>query len=129
MSEDRKKGKASGRSHVPKTRAGRKRELERVARSRERFQRELDRARKRERMIADAVKADEERTRAGLERSAGRMILAVIEEKRALAGGGDERAQRNADYWTGMLDRAVDDPDEREMAGLPAREPQDRGNG
>lgn len=127
MGGDRRKGSAGGRSHVPKTAAGRARQLEKVARQRERLQRELAEARRREARIAAAVRADGEKVRAGLERAAGRMILGVIEEKRALAASGDERAQRNLDYWTDRLDRAVDDPACRQLAGLPAKEPQDCG--
>lgn len=55
------------------------------------------------------------------------MLLDIVEEKRALAAAGDERAQRNLDYWTDRLDRAVDDPAARKLAGLPAREPQNCG--
>ena len=121
MGGDRRKGSAGGRSHVPKTAAGRARQLEKVARRRERLQRELAEARRREARIAAAVRADGEKARAGLERAAGRMLLDIVEEKRALAADGDERAQRNLDYWTGKLDRAVDDPAERELAGLPPR--------
>lgn len=128
MGDDRGKGSASGRSHVPKTAAGRARQLEKIARRRERLQRELAAAKRTEAAIAAAVRADGEKARAGLERAAGRMILGVIEEKRALAASGDERAQRNLDYWTDRLDRAVDDPACRQLAGLPAREPQDCGN-
>ena len=92
MGEDRGKGSASGRSHVPKTAAGRARQLEKIARRRERLQRELAAAKRTEAAIAAAVRADGEKARAGLERAAGRMILGVIEEKRALAASGDEWA-------------------------------------
>ena len=51
----------------------------------------------------------------------GRMILDVIEGKRALAADGDARAQRNLDFWMGKLDSAVDDPACRELAGLVPR--------
>ena len=128
MGGDRRKGAASGRSHLPKTPAGRARQLEKVARRRERLQRELADARRAEAAVAAAVRADRERTRAGLERAVGRMLLNVVEKKRALAADGDERAQQNLDYWMKRIDRAVDAPDEREMAGLPARGPPDRGN-
>ena len=121
MGEDRRKGSAGGRSHVPKTAAGRARQLEKIARRRERLQRELAEAKRTEAAVAAAVRADGEKARAGLERAAGRMILGVIEEKRALAASGDERAQRNLDYWTEKLDRAVDDPAARRLAGLAAR--------
>ena len=43
----------------------------------------------------------------------GRMILDVIEEKRALAADGDARAQQNLEFWMGKLDSAVDDPHAR----------------
>lgn len=121
MGENQNSGKAGGRSHVPKTAAGRARQLEKVARRRERLQRELTEARRKEAAITAAVKADEEKVRTGLERAAGRMLLAVIEEKRELAAAGDERAKRNLDHWMGQLDRAVDDPAERELAGLAPR--------
>ena len=121
MNNNRKK-KAAGRVFVPKTAAGRSRQLEKVARQRERLQRELAAARKKEAAIAAAVRADEEKVRAELERCAGRMLLAMIGEKRALVAEGDARAQKNLDYWMERLDRAVTDPACRGMAGLPARE-------
>ena len=106
---------------MPKTPAGRARQLEKIARQRERLQREVAEAKKREAAIAAAVKADNERVRDDLERAAGRMILDVIEEKPALAADGDARAQRNLDHWMGKLDSAVDDPACRELAGLAPR--------
>ena len=121
MNNNRKK-KAAGRVFVPKTAAGRSRQLEKVARQRERLQRELAAARKKEAAIAAAVRADEEKVRAELERCAGRMLLAMIGEKRALVAEGDARAQKNLDYWMERLDRAVTDPACRGLAGLSARE-------
>ena len=110
---------------MPKTAAGRVRQLEKVARQRERLQRELTEARRKEAAITAAVKADEEKVRTGLERAAGRMILDVIEEKRALAADGDARAQRNLDYWMEKLDSAVNNPACRELVGLAPGKAQD----
>ena len=127
MSGDRKENRgkpartAQGRSMIPKTAAARARQLGKTARHRERMQRELAAARKREATLAAAVRADREKVLAGLERAAGRVLLDIIAEKKALAAGGDRQAEQNADYWIGQLDRAVTDPACRELAGLPPK--------
>ena len=116
MAEKKRRG---GRTHVPKTAAARKREIEKVERRRERLRRELAEAGRQRERLAAADRAAARKVRDGLERAAGRMLLDIIAEKRELAAAGDTQAQRNLDYWTGKLDRAVDDPAERGLAGLP----------
>ena len=128
MSNNRR-SMAARRWHVPKTAAGRARQLENIARQRERLQSEVAEARKREAKIAAAVRADAARTRAGLERSVGRMLLALIDEKRALAADGDEQAREFADFLMAKLDKAVTDPAGRSLAGLPVEGPEETRDG
>ena len=113
--------KAAGKSFIPKTAAGRARQLEKIERQRERMQRQIASVKKREAELAAAVRADRERVKAGLERAAGRMLLSIIAEKQALGERGDAKAGDNAAYWMGQLDRAVTEPAAREMAGLPPK--------
>ncbi len=123
MNDDWKK--ASGWVLVPKTAAGRSRHLEKVWHQRKRLQRELAAAKKKEVAIAAAVRADEEKVRVKHERTAGRMLLSILEEKRALMAAGDTRPKKNLGYRMERLDRVVTDPACREMAGLTAREPEE----
>ena len=98
---------------MTKTEAGR-------ARQRERLQRDLADGRKREAKIATAVRTDKERTQYNLERTAGQMLLDLS------AGFGSwqptvKEAQDFIGCWMGWLDRAADDPVERELAFLRGR--------
>ena len=125
MSEKRK-AERSGRTFIPKTLAARKRELAKVARRRERMQREVAAARKKEVAIAAAVRIAEKERRARLERSVGALMMTAIGEWRREADAGDAHAQRRLEYWMIELDRLVADPETREFIGLPALPEADR---
>ena len=122
--QDDKRKQPGGRHSVPKTAAARERQLAKAVKNRKKIQNELAQVRAAERALEAAVKADRDRVRGELERAAGRMLLDIIAEKRRLAADGDERALKNAEYWMGLLDRAVRDPKARKLAGLePEQQP------